>query len=95
MIWIMADFFCLRKIIDMRPAKAAFLLFAAVALFVIHADAFGCNVCHSKNPKMVKMHKELEYKDCFNCHGIGQRRSPEDQKRLMVTDQRCIRCHKK
>ncbi len=79
----------------MTLAKAVSAILAVIATFLVQTHAFGCNVCHSKNPKMVKMHKELEYKDCFNCHGPGQKRTPEDQKRLMAGDQRCIRCHKK
>ncbi len=79
----------------MISAKTVAAVLAVLATFLIQTDAMSCNVCHSKNPKMMKMHKELEYKDCFNCHGPGQKRSPEDQKRLMVSDQLCIRCHKK
>lgn len=79
----------------MSFAKTYAMLLAVVMTYLGQTDAFCCNVCHSKNPKMVKMHKELEYKDCFNCHGIGQKRSLEDQRKLMVSDQRCIRYHKK
>ncbi len=67
----------------------------AVVILLSHSYAFGCNVCHSKNPKMVKMHKEQGYKDCFNCHGFGKKKSPEEQKEQMVSDRLCVGCHKK
>ncbi|MBI5103247.1 MAG: cytochrome C [Nitrospirae bacterium] len=57
-------------------------------------DASACNVCHSKNPKMVNMHRELGYKDCFKCHLNGIKDSPEEKKLQMETDERCVRCHK-
>lgn len=68
---------------------------AVVLMFLGESHAFGCNVCHSKNPKMVKMHKELGYKDCFNCHGPGKEKPPEERKIRMVSDELCIGCHKK
>lgn len=58
-------------------------------------EVSGCNVCHSKNPKMVKMHEELGFKDCFKCHGQGMEKTPEGQKDQMIGDARCIPCHKK
>lgn len=79
----------------MNNAKICGLSLAILVSLLLQSGAVGCTVCHSKNPKMVKMHKELEFKDCLNCHGIGDKRSPEDEKRLMASDQRCIRCHKK
>lgn len=57
--------------------------------------AYGCNVCHSKNPKMVLMHKELGFKDCFRCHGQDLKKNPEERKTQMVSDGRCVPCHKK
>ncbi len=57
-------------------------------------NALACNVCHSKNPKMVQMHKELGYKDCFSCH-TGPKKSAEEQKRQRENDVRCVNCHKK
>jgi len=57
--------------------------------------AFACNECHSKNPKMVRMHKELEFKDCFKCHFNGSLKKGEELKAMMQTDERCVRCHKK
>ena len=58
-------------------------------------EALSCNVCHSKNPKMVRMHEELGFKDCFQCHGKGLARNPEEKKARMTGDTRCIACHKK
>jgi predicted CXXCH cytochrome family protein len=55
----------------------------------------ACNVCHSKNPKMVKMHEALQFKDCFKCHGSGQVKKGEEQKTQMVNDPLCAGCHKK
>jgi hypothetical protein len=52
------------------------LLIAMGIALAIH-EAYGCNVCHSKNPKMVKMNEELGLKDCFNCHGQGMAKTPE------------------
>lgn len=77
----------------LRMAKTFFML--VCVLLLLRPPAFGCNVCHSKNPKMVNMHKELGYKDCFNCHGMGKKRTPEEQLMQRENDQRCVRCHKK
>ncbi len=66
-----------------------FLLF----IFVINVNANACNVCHSKKPEIVKMHKALEFKECFSCHGIGRKQSKEDLIKQQKTDKRCIRCH--
>ena len=37
--------------------------------------AFQCNVCHSKNPAMVRMHKAVQAKEigCFDCHKVGEK----------------------
>ncbi len=58
-------------------------------------EASGCNVCHSKNPKMVRMHEELGFKDCFKCHGQGLDKTPQGRSTQMVSDSRCVPCHKK
>ncbi len=70
---------------------ALLLFLAPVGVTPAHA----CNVCHSKNPKMVLMHKELGFKDCFKCHGQELKKDPEEKKTQMATDSRCIPCHKK
>lgn len=53
----------------MRYNLSLLLLFAAIAVNV--SPAFGCTVCHSKNPRMVRMHEALQFKDCFVCHQTG------------------------
>jgi hypothetical protein len=77
--------------------KTLLLLILLIAAWIAPAgrEASGCNVCHSKNPKMVKMHEELGFKNCFACHGQGMEKTPEGQKAQMIGDARCIPCHKK
>ena len=56
----------------------------------------ACNECHSRNPKMRKMHEALGYKDCFKCHGFGQmKRAAEERAAQMYSDPLCIDCHKR
>ena len=66
------------------------------------AQAFECKVCHSKNPKMVAMHKALEGQNCFGCHKIGEKLMgkvrPKDMKSLLKrwgTETECLPCHGK
>jgi hypothetical protein len=59
------------------------------------ASSLACNVCHSKNPKMVRMHEALEFKNCFTCHGPGAKKMDGDPKTAMMSDERCFQCHKK
>ena len=68
--------------------------FALVLACAATASA-ECNVCHSKNPKMVHMHSALGYKDCFTCHGPMQSSGPEDKETRWQKDERCIPCHAK
>ena len=72
---------------------------ASTAMIVLFcADqpvAAACTVCHSKNPKMVSMHKALEYKDCFKCHGPASDRKAPNTKDEMTSDPLCVSCHKK
>jgi len=75
--------------------KRSLCLIYLAGVILIHSPAFACNECHSKNPKMVKMHQELGYKDCFVCHGSGGKKSLEEQRIRMVNDKLCVRCHKK
>ena len=70
-------------------------LLIAMGIALATHEVYGCNVCHSKNPKMVKMHEELGFKDCFTCHGPGMAKTPESQKAQMIGDERCIPCHNK
>jgi hypothetical protein len=77
------------------PALA--LLLTAQAAF-----AFECNECHSKNPKMVKMHEALRGRNCFDCHRIGEklmgksaRKDPAAQMARRASDPACVGCHDK
>jgi predicted CXXCH cytochrome family protein len=64
-------------------------------MLISYSPSSACNVCHSKNPKMVKMHAELGFKDCFNCHGPGKKTAYQDQPTRMNVDPLCIGCHRK
>ena len=68
------------------------------------ARAFECNVCHSKNPAMVRMHKATQAKGtgCFDCHRVGEKLmgkgQPKDRDSLLkrrVADPVCVGCHGK
>ena len=66
------------------------------------AAAFQCNECHSKNPAMVRMHKAVQGRGCFDCHSIGEKLMgkgvPKDkaaQLQRRATDPLCVECHKK
>ncbi len=78
--------------------KILIALFTTASLLLCTAslpDA-ACNECHSKNPKMRKMHEALGYKDCFKCHGMGQvKKAPDERAAQMISDPLCINCHKK
>ena len=75
--------------------KNALLICLAMLVFLCAARpaAAACTVCHSKNPKMVNMHKALEYKDCFKCHGPALDRKMPNAKDEMTTDPLCLNCH--
>jgi hypothetical protein len=73
-----------------------------ILLMSTSAFAFQCNVCHSKNPAMVKMHKALQGRNCFDCHKMGEKLMgkgiPKDkasQIKRRETDPICFECHKK
>ena len=75
--------------------------FVAGGASLAWAGAFECNVCHSKNPSMVKMHEAVRGRGCFGCHKVGERLmgkgQPKDKASLMerrVNDPVCIECHK-
>jgi predicted CXXCH cytochrome family protein len=78
-----------------RSMKNAPLIISAMIILLCAAQpaAAACNVCHSKNPKMVSMHKALQYKDCFKCHGPGSDRKSPNAKDEMKTDPLCTGCH--
>jgi hypothetical protein len=76
------------------------LLLAVALLATPSSYAFECKVCHSKNPKIVAMHKALEEQNCFGCHQVGEklmgRSRPKDLDSLMkrrTTAAECLPCH--
>lgn len=79
------------------------LILALVLLLAAQvAYGFECNVCHSKNPAMVKMHKALKGRNCFDCHRMGEKLMgkgiPKDkaaQLKRRETEEICFECHKK
>ncbi len=78
--------------------KNAYLICSAMAVLFSTAQpaaAAACTVCHSKNPKMVSMHKALLYKDCFKCHGPASNRKAPNSRDEMMSDPLCVSCHKK
>ncbi len=86
-----------------RSTAALFLFFCSFAA-AHHAGAFQCNVCHSKNPAMVKMHREVQEKDigCFDCHRVGEKlmgkAQPKDRTSLLArrsAEPVCAGCHGK
>lgn len=72
-------------------------LLPGLALLVLLCTArpaqAACTVCHSRNPKMVGMHKALQYKDCFKCHGPASDRKTPNAGDEKTTDPLCTRCH--
>jgi hypothetical protein len=94
----------MEKMIPMKKiAYAALLLISSVGT-ASTVQAFQCNVCHSKNPAMVRMHKAVQAKDigCFDCHKIGEKlmgkSQPKDRDSLLArraTDPLCVGCHTK
>jgi predicted CXXCH cytochrome family protein len=64
-----------------------------VLLCAVRPAQAACTVCHSKNPKMVSMHKALQYKDCFKCHGPASDRKTPNARDEMTTDPLCVNCH--
>jgi len=67
----------------------------AIAIVTTKSYAFACTECHNKNPKMLKMHKELQYKDCFICHGPTASKPIEERKIQRASDPVCSKCHEK
>lgn len=63
---------------------------------------FKCTECHTKNPKLYRMHEAAGFKDCMLCHKPGSFRfgqalggntpTPEQVSRW-ATDPVCMRCH--
>ncbi len=78
------------------------VLNCALLLIRPESQAFECNVCHSKNPAMVRMHKALKGRNCFECHKVGEKLmgkgQPKDRESLLkrrVADPECVECHNK
>jgi hypothetical protein len=67
----------------------------STVLMMPSAPSAACTVCHSKNPRMVAMHRQLGFKDCFTCHGRGLATTAEEKQTQMLSDNRCSGCHKK
>lgn len=92
MIWVIAGdrLFGVEWTMMRTLAGTLFLLIAIGTSSPAHA----CTVCHSKNPKMVRMHEALGFKECFRCHKPGSMKSGTGgREQLMTTDERCIPCH--
>ncbi len=84
-----------------KLAVQAGALLIVVTLGAPAVHAFQCNECHSKNPAMVKMHKALQGRGCFDCHKVGEKlmgkAQPKDRDSLLkrrVTEPLCVECHK-
>ena len=83
------------------PAIIICLLLMIVSIMASSSSqAFECKVCHSKNPRMVAMHKALEGQNCFGCHGVGEKLMgkgrPKDLDSLLkrrVREAECRPCH--
>ena len=76
------------------------MVFFSFALFTGMAQAFECKVCHSKNPAMVRMHKSVQGRGCFDCHKVGEKlmgkglpKDPDTLRKRRVSDPLCIECH--
>jgi hypothetical protein len=85
----------------MHRTITTLLLAGAVLTASGTALSYECKVCHSKNPAMVRMHKAVQGRGCFDCHkvgeklmGKGQPKDPESLRRRRVSDALCVECHK-
>lgn len=72
----------------------------AVCSLPTAVSAFECNVCHSKNPAMVKMHTALRGHNCFDCHRVGDKlmgkavpKDRDSQIKRRQSEAVCRRCH--
>jgi hypothetical protein len=79
---------------SMMKAAMTIVVWFGVTIFLPSPGSAACTVCHSKNPKMVRMHEALGFKDCFMCHGPGKKKSSAERKEQMSTDPLCNSCHK-
>ncbi len=85
-----------------RPATVLLFIWACMA--TPSALGFQCNVCHSKNPALVAMHKAVQAKEigCFDCHKAGEKlmgkAQPKDRDSLLArraSAPLCVECHAK
>jgi hypothetical protein len=81
-------------------SKTCLSLLAVALMFPPSVQAFECKVCHSKNPRMVAMHKALGGQNCFGCHQVGEKlmgkskpKDPDSLLRRRVTEAECLPCH--
>jgi hypothetical protein len=81
-------------------AKILVICLSVTMLNASAAHAFECNVCHSKNPKMVAMHTALQGQNCFACHKVGEKlmgkSKPKNLDSLLkrrATEAECLPCH--
>ncbi len=84
-------------------SAAAHLLFWSFAA-ATNAHSFQCNVCHSKNPAMVAMHKAVQAREigCFDCHRMGEKlmgKAPAKDRNSLLARRAmepvCKECHEK
>lgn len=80
----------------------AIITICSICIPAVTASAFHCTVCHSKKPGMVRMHKALQGRSCFDCHKIGERlmgkgpsKDPATVLARRTSDPLCIGCHKR
>ena len=85
---------------QMYVTRISLLFLAVVLLATPSSHAFECKVCHSKNPKMVAMHKALEGQNCFGCHQVGEKLMGKSRSkdfdslmRRRTTEAECLLCH--
>lgn len=69
--------------------------FIVSIMILLASPALACNVCHSKNPAMVNMHKGMEFAACFDCHGPSSKRSLQGRKDERAAEPMCAQCHAK
>ncbi len=72
----------------------------ALLLTAHSAHGFECKVCHSKNPAMVRMHKKLQGRNCFDCHKVGEKlmgkgvpKDKDAQIKRRESEPLCFECH--
>ncbi len=71
-------------------------IFLFIFSFCDLSFAQPCKECHSKNPKLVKMHEALGFQKCGMCHQGGmKKRPPEEVKKQVSEDPLCTGCHGK